>query len=85
MTLGHTPLVIVGVLVTPNTRALGMTLCTTDEECVQVMTEAMTQCSPSNRTFSITAHALNSLFWKDPHKPLIQNTVTFLAEETVSN
>lgn len=85
MTVGHTPLVMVGVRVTPDTRMLVLALCTTDEECVRVQTQALAQNTPSIRTFSISVHALNSLFWKDPHEPLTQNSVTFLAEETVSN
>ncbi|XP_050693737.1 uncharacterized protein LOC126984229 isoform X3 [Eriocheir sinensis] len=82
MTVGHTPLVMVEVRVTPDTRVLVLALCTTDEECVRVQTQAMEQNTPSTRTFSISVRALNSLFWKDPHEPFTQNSVTFLAEET---
>lgn len=85
MTVGQTPLVMVGVRVTPSARALALALCTTDEECVRVQTQAMAQNTPSTRIFSITVHALNSLFWKDPHEQLTQNSVTFLAQETVSS
>ena len=84
MTVGQTPLVIVAVRVTPNARALGLALCTTDEECVRVQAQAEAQSTLSSRTLSVSVHALNSLFWKDEWEPLIQNSVTFLTEETVS-
>ncbi|MPC10302.1 Apolipophorin [Portunus trituberculatus] len=82
MTVGHTPLVIVAVRVTPDARALGLALCTTSEECVRVQAQARAQSTLSTRTLSVSVHALNSLFWKDEQEPLIQNSVTFLAEET---
>ncbi|XP_045126052.1 uncharacterized protein LOC123513172 isoform X2 [Portunus trituberculatus] len=82
MTVGHTPLVIVAVRVTPDARALGLALCTTGEECVRVQAQARAQSTLSTRTLSVSVHALNSLFWKDEQEPLIQNSVTFLAEET---
>lgn len=85
MTVGYTPLVVMGVRVTPDARALGLALCTTDKECVRVHAQAMAHSTPSTRTLSVSVHALNSLFWKDPHEPLIQNSVTFMAEETVSH
>ena len=84
MTVGHTPLVVIAVRVTPDARAIGLALCTTDKECVHVQAQARVQNTPSTRTLSVSVHALNSLFWKDAYEPLIQNSVTFLAEETVS-
>ena len=85
MTVGHTPLVVIGVRVTPDARVMGLALCTTDKECVQVQAQAMAQSTPSTRALSVSVHALNSLFWKDPHEPLTQNSVTFVAKETVSS
>nr|XP_045610895.1 uncharacterized protein LOC123766095 [Procambarus clarkii] len=82
MTVGETPVIGVGVKVTPHTRALILSVCTTGDECVRLHAHAHAQATPSTRTYSLAAHALNSLFWRSPEDPLVQNSVTFMAEET---
>ncbi|XP_071522346.1 uncharacterized protein [Panulirus ornatus] len=82
MTLGETPVIGIGIKVTPHTRGIILSVCTTSEECVRVRAHAHAQSTPSTRTYSIAAHALNSLFWKGIDDPLLQNSVTFMAEET---
>ncbi|XP_037793756.1 uncharacterized protein LOC119589223 [Penaeus monodon] len=82
LTVDATPVVGVTVTHTPETRALLVSVCSTSEECVRLQAHAHARSTPSTRTYSVAAHALNSLFWQTPDDPLVQNSVTFTAEET---
>ncbi|XP_068224694.1 apolipophorins-like isoform X2 [Palaemon carinicauda] len=82
MTVGVIPIIGVGVTVTAHTRALLLSVCTTGEKCVRLRAHAHAQSTPSSRTYSVSAHALNSLFWKDEEDSLVQNSLTFNAQET---
>lgn len=81
--MGDTPIIGVGIKVTPETRAVLLSVCTTSEECIRLQAYAHAQTTPSTRTYSMAAHALNSLFWKSVEDPLVQNSIIFMAEEMV--
>ncbi|XP_064091879.1 uncharacterized protein LOC135205348 [Macrobrachium nipponense] len=82
MTVGVIPIIGVGVTVTAHTRALLLSVCTTSEKCVRLRAHAHAQNTPSTRMYAVSAHALNSLFWKDEEESLVQNSLTFSAQET---
>ncbi|XP_042237641.1 uncharacterized protein LOC121876526 isoform X2 [Homarus americanus] len=82
LTVGETPIIGVGVKVTPQTRAVILSVCTTSDECVRLRVHTHAQTTPSTRTFSMAVHALNSLFWQGQDDPLLQNSITFMAKET---
>ncbi|KAK7077101.1 hypothetical protein SK128_015806 [Halocaridina rubra] len=83
MTIGVIPIVGVGVTVNLHTRALLLSVCSTSEECVRVRAHAHSRSTPSMRTYSLAAHALNSLFWSLPDDSLIQNSIIFSAQEAL--
>lgn len=83
MTLGNTPVVAVGIKIADDTRELILGLCSTSDECIRLHVHVHSLATLSTRTFTLNAHALNSLFWKSPEDPLIQNSVTLVAKHTV--
>ncbi|ROT73825.1 hypothetical protein C7M84_007698 [Penaeus vannamei] len=74
LTVDATPVVGVTVTHTSETRALLLSVCSTSEECVRLQAHAHARSTPSTRTYSVAAHALNSLFWQTPDDPLVQNS-----------
>ncbi|KAK3894019.1 hypothetical protein Pcinc_002206 [Petrolisthes cinctipes] len=82
MTLGDTPVLAVGMKIADDTRELILGLCSTSDECIRLHVHIYALATLSTRTFTLNAHALNSLFWKSPEDPLIQNSVTLVAQHT---